>query len=425
MSKSLNGVSNALSKTVASLTSIATVLSLSGFAALAPLGAIAATPSDYGLTEGDTISAAGSDDPDVYIVNEQGYKRLFLNPVIFNYYGHLGGFANVKNVTAATRDAFPTSGLFRNCETNDQKVYGFVSTSEDVGYLKWVNTSGAQAVADDPMFFNKVFCVNTTEFNWYDKDAGYFTSVNEVPSYTRVGGTATPVPGNVSVSLSPANPASATVTGGASGVEMLRLRMTGTGTVSTMTFKRYGAGTTGDFSNIYVYDGATRLTSGKSLSAATGEVTFINLNASVNGSKDLSLVGDINITQTVGNVHGFQLTSVGLSSGTVSGTPISGNLFQVSGADSGDIDVSKVGSGFLQPSVGQQGAQLSEFKLAANTEGAWVKRITLLQGGTVKASDITNVKIKTGTTEWSGSVTSTGYLVFDLGSGHFIAKGNE
>src|SRR3989344_3841335 len=35
------------------------------------------------LKDGDVVSAAGSSDPDVYIVNPHGYKRLFLNPAIF------------------------------------------------------------------------------------------------------------------------------------------------------------------------------------------------------------------------------------------------------------------------------------------------------------------------------------------------------
>ena len=48
----------------------------------------AATPEDYGLHEGDLISAVFSDDPDVYIVNADGYKRLFLNQEIFGFYGH-------------------------------------------------------------------------------------------------------------------------------------------------------------------------------------------------------------------------------------------------------------------------------------------------------------------------------------------------
>lgn len=140
--------------------------------------------SALGLSDGNTISAVGSDDPDIYIVNDWGYKRLFLNPIIFNFYGHLGGFSKVKSITQSTRNILVTSGLFRNCETNDPKVYGVETTGEDSGILHWVNTSGAQAVQDDPDFFKKVFCINTNEFNWYTMGSDY-TSVNQVPAYTR------------------------------------------------------------------------------------------------------------------------------------------------------------------------------------------------------------------------------------------------
>ena len=150
------------------------------------------TPASRGFTnltslslkEGDVISATGSSDPDVYIVNAWGYKRLFLNPVIFGFYGHLGGFSKVKTTVAPVRDTLVTSGLFRNCETNDQKVYGVESTGEDTAMLHWVNTSGAQAVADDSDFFKKVFCINSREFGWYKQGAPY-SSVNQIPAYTR------------------------------------------------------------------------------------------------------------------------------------------------------------------------------------------------------------------------------------------------
>ena len=410
-----------LTKVFTTLTAMTTVLSLSGVAYLAPV-AMAVAPADYGLMEGDVVSAAGSDDPDVYIVNEMGYKRLFLNPAIFNFYGHLGGFAAVKNVSSATRDAFVTSGLFRNCETNDEKVYGVETTGEDVGMLHWVNTTGAQAVADDANFFKKVFCINSNEFNWYSKGSDY-TSVNQVPNYSRVpGATPVPVAGAVSVMLASGNPAAMTVTTNAQGVEMLRMKLMGTGTVQTMTLKRLGAGAVGDIDNVYIYDGATRLTSGKSLSAATGEVTFSNLKIDVSGSKELSIV--VELSATTGNVDYFSVTVMTLTSGTVSGLPVSGNNLTISGAASGRLDVTKVGS-IPNPNVGAKGAQLTEFKLTSVTEGASVKRLTMLQGGTVKASDITNVKLKTGTMEWAGSVTSTGYLVFDLGTGFLIPKGEE
>lgn len=143
----------------------------------------AAIPADYGLTEGDLISAAGSSDPDIYIVNQYGYKRLFLNPTIFNFYGHLK-WGNVRTVSAATRDAFVTSGLFRNCEVNSPKVYGAEVTAEDAGTLHWVNVTGEQAIADDPDFFRKVFCINSAEFSWYAKSTDY-TAVSQVPRYDR------------------------------------------------------------------------------------------------------------------------------------------------------------------------------------------------------------------------------------------------
>ena len=404
-------------KTAAILTAVSTVLSLSGILSLT---AFAVAPGDYGLTEGNTISAAGSSDPDVYIVNDWGYKRLFLNPAIFNLYGHLGGFAAVKNVSATTRDAFVTSGLFRVDGT--EKVYGLESVSEDVATLHWVNTSGAQAVADDANFFKKVFVINQAEFNLYSVGSQY-TSVNQVPVYVRVGATPAPVAtGPLSVVLAPGNPAAVTVTTNAQGVEYLRVRLSGTGTVNQMVFKRSGAGAVGDFDNVYVYDGARRLTSGKTFSSATGEVTFINLTVSVSGTKDLSLVGDL--SATAGNVNYIQLNSVTLSSGTVSGLPVSGNNVTVSGATSGGITMNKVGS-LANPNVGQKQAMVSEFKLTANTEAASVKRITMLQGGTVKPADTTNWNLKTGTTEWAGTIDSGGYVVFDMGNGFNIAKGGE
>src|SRR3989304_2382320 len=110
-----NRIQFGFKKIVGVVTVATTVLSLSGIAAVAP--AFAAVPADYGLTEGDTIRAnTSAGDPDIYIVNEQGYKRLFVNPAIFTLYGHLG-WDKVKEVSAAARDGFPTSGLFRNCES--------------------------------------------------------------------------------------------------------------------------------------------------------------------------------------------------------------------------------------------------------------------------------------------------------------------
>jgi len=163
---------------------VLSVLAVAVFLIFGGRSASAVKPSDFGLKDGDLISAMFSDDPDVYIVNEHGYKRLFLNPEIFKFYAHLGGFANVKLVTPQVRDAFTTSGYFRNCETNDPRVFGVDVVAEDTAQLRWVDTPGERAVQDDPDFFKKTFCINRTEFAWYKQGQAY-DSVLEVPAYTR------------------------------------------------------------------------------------------------------------------------------------------------------------------------------------------------------------------------------------------------
>ena len=154
-------------------------LVIAGFLAFSVVRA--ATPADYGLREGDLIRATG--DADIFIVNEHGYKRLFLNPVIFKMYGHLGGWGNVKTVSPETRDAFETSALFRNCETRNPAVFALEVTGEDSGILHWVNVSGERATQEDPDFFKKVFCINLNEHSWYSLGEEY-VSLNQIPIYS-------------------------------------------------------------------------------------------------------------------------------------------------------------------------------------------------------------------------------------------------
>src|SRR3989344_880700 len=140
-------------------------------------------PREFVLTEGDIIRAASVNDPDVYIVNPLGYKRLVLNPTIFSFYGHFRWLA-IKSIQVGVRDAFPTSTLVRNCENNDSKVYAVEVTEEDKALLHWVNLPAEDAVAQDDDFFKKVFCINAKEFAWYAQSTSY-GSIASIPSYER------------------------------------------------------------------------------------------------------------------------------------------------------------------------------------------------------------------------------------------------
>ena len=124
-----------------------------------------AHPEDFGLKEGDLIRAQG--DFDVFIINQYGYKRLFLNPAIFNMYGHLnGGWQAVKTVSPAVRDAFVTSGLYRYA--GSPKVYFMEVTGGDTGILHWVNMTADNFLAQGGKS-EAIFTINLSELNWYPK----------------------------------------------------------------------------------------------------------------------------------------------------------------------------------------------------------------------------------------------------------------
>lgn len=139
--------------------------------------------ASLGLKEGDIVGSTTSGDPDIYIVNEWGYKRLFISPTIFGFYSHLH-FSDVKRLAGTVVESMPTSGLFRNCETGDEKVYALNVTAEDDAVLGWVNISGDAAVAQDSDFFKRIFCINSREFSWYRKGTGY-SSLDQLPVYQR------------------------------------------------------------------------------------------------------------------------------------------------------------------------------------------------------------------------------------------------
>ncbi len=395
-----------MKKTVSALTSVATILSLSGAAFLAPIGTMAAVPADYGLTEGNTISASGTNDPDIYIVNAQGYKRLFLNPVIFNFYGHLGGFAKVKSVSAAARDAFPTSGLFRNCETSDQKVWAVEVTGEDTGTLHWVNMSGDAAVAQDSNFFKKVFCINNNEANWYTKSSVAYTSLSEVPVYSRTPG-ATPTPGSgLSASLAADNPASGTLVAGQALADLGHFSVSGSGAVTSVELKRLGVSGDTTLSNVYLFVNGVRVSDSGNVSS--GKVTFTNGSGLFSAPATVVVKSDI-LAGTSGQTIGVQLSML---NGTA--VSVSGNLFTIA-ATPGTFAAVAVGAatgpGNFDPQVDVNVWQ-STFTVSSNE--VYLKRLTVREIGSIDNKDVTNLRLFVDGVQISSTpgLNSDGYATF-------------
>ena len=80
--------------------------------------------SSSSLVDGDLITT--SNNPDIYIVkigNGFKYKRLILNPSIFESYGHLE-WSNVKTVSQETLNSFISSQLVREVNPDGSIVDG-------------------------------------------------------------------------------------------------------------------------------------------------------------------------------------------------------------------------------------------------------------------------------------------------------------
>jgi hypothetical protein len=344
---------------------------------------------------------------DVFIVKFVGtktFKRLVLNPQVFDSYGHLK-WSNIKKISATIVAGYTTASLVRAID--DTKVYK-LSPNGDVGTKQWVET---------------LACFTSKGYDW---DSVYIINSTDRDNYT----TGTSICGDggpISLSLASDNPIAATLPPNAFGVTFMKINISGSGTINQMTFTRKGAGSVEDFDDLYIYENNVRLTTGRSISSATSKATFISL--SIKAPTTIELVADL--SATTGNVNYFAIETASevTGTGTVSGVfPINGSPMGISGTDAGTLTVERSGSTAYNVDIGTQGAEISAFKLTSNAEGANLKRIMVFNSGDVTNNLITNLKLKDneGTLVASAdSISAGGYATFVLSPSYNLVKGTS
>ena len=239
------------------------------------------------------------------------------------------------------------------------------------------------------------------------------------------GGTTTA--GALTVALDPSTPASRVVPVSSSNVELMKVKVTGNGTITSIAFKRTGPGATTDFTNVYLYEGDSRLTTGRTINSQTHMVTFTGLSLAVSGSKILTLSADI-YASAGSNQHQFNLLSGSdiTADTTVGGTfPIVSNTIGFSSASAGTAEIAKSGS-LSNPNIGQAGAKLTEFKITAgSTEDIEVRRIALYYAGSLSRSNLTNFVLKQAgaTVATASAVNTKDLLVLTFTSPFAMEKG--
>jgi len=233
--------------------------------------------------------------------------------------------------------------------------------------------------------------------------------------------------GALNITLASDNPAGMTLTRNAQGVNLLKLNVSGTGTVTGLTFTRQGAGKPTDWDNVYLYSGDTRLTTGRSVNSSTNQVVFSSLSVAVSGTTELTLVGDQDAASTIGDSNAFSLVAATdvVATTTVGGSfPVTGNNFTISGSTGGSITVAP-GSTPSNPSMGQTGATLAEFKLTAGgAEDLSLRRIVITNAGAGQLANLANLSIQTnGTAVAQSPIISGDTATFVFAVPYVLGKG--
>lgn len=257
------------------------------------------------------------------------------------------------------------------------------------------------------------------------------SSVNSGPVSTGSG---------LSVALASDTPVSASVPKSGTNIKFLAMNFTagndGAVILDGFTLRRMGVGSSANFSGVYVYDGANRLTSSRTINSSSNEVSFTGLNLSIPAgtTKKVYVTADISDSVTSGQTSNLVLesatgvTTVG-SGVTVSGNfPVTGNMMTFVDVNIGTLTVSKSGS-VSTPKVGQSTAKISEFKLSASTEDISVNRVTLYQAGSISRSNLTNfglyVQGSSSALATVSSINTKDLVVFDLSTPYTITQGND
>lgn len=243
----------------------------------------------------------------------------------------------------------------------------------------------------------------------------------------------TPTPGpqpTGSVSVTGLAATNLTVTNNASNVGLLGVTFTGSGTITSLTLHRVGPGAAADWSNVYIYNGPTRITTGRTVNTSTNDAVFGNLSLAVNGSLTIWFTGDLISTgANASDQHIFQLLGATSIQGvTASGNfPISGGTITVSGQASGTITLSSTSTPG-NPNVGQLGAVLARVRLTeGSAEDGRLKQITFSQDGSVQTSELKNLAVWVGATDiMNCSVTGQKAVCLSVDpAGWFMGKGTN
>jgi len=322
--------------------------------------------------------------------------------------GYFGALTKAAVIAFQKNHSLPATGLFGSLSRAALAGTSPVGTTYPAGCT---STSGFSSTTGLP-------CSGaTTTFPAGCTSATGFSSTTGLPCSS----TTPPVTsGPLSVSLATDNPAAGTVVAGQATADLAHFAFTGTGTISSITLSKNGISDQNTLSNVYLFDGAQRLTDGYSFNNS-GSLTINGLNVAVSGTKTLSVKADV-ASGTLSYSIGVTLTGYAVTGGTTNAVSVAGNVMYVASAPSNlGAAVFNGNNGVAASSVnpGTTGYPIWSAPLQINNRNLSLKMINFRVIGSAPADSLANVKLfLDGTAVGSNGVTTvingSNYWSFDL-----------
>jgi len=319
------------------------------------------------------------------------------------------------------------------------------STGQDVKCLQvLLNTNGytlAATGAGSPGMETSYFGPRTLAVVRQFQAAKGMVPANQVGPLTRAalnallgggGVIITPPPaqtGSVSATVASDTPASGALIGSQATADLLHVNFSGTGTVTSVTLQRSGISTQNTLSNVYLYDGATRLTDGYSFNV-NGSLTMNGLSIPVNGTHVISVKADTAAYDATASSVAVTLTGF-TANGTTASANATGNLMMiVPGSAASAYMTTNNAAATANVNAGTSQYTLWSDSVQVNTRTIQLKGMNFKMIGSAPTNALSNIKlfidgVDAGSVATISSIQGSNYAMFNFASPISLATGSH
>ena len=211
-----------------------------------------------------------------------------------------------------------------------------------------------------------------------------------------------------------------------SGARLADITFSGNGTVTNLQLQRIGVSADATLTNVYLYDGNTRITDAASV--VTGG--YINFNSttglfSVNGSRTLTVRADI-AAGTSGQSVGVKLNSVTAGGSASTYTNVVGNSLQIGSVTTAGVNFSAITSSAVSVDAGTQAYNVWQGTASVSTRDVHFRAATFKFVGSAPVDAVANLSLYVDGTKIAGpsmiNAANNNKITFDLGNTPYLLK---